>query len=117
MPIVVSPRAALRAARSVDAAKVKAERQLDGEALGKALHDERLAARYLSASAEPRIPARDLAESVCDLFEEIADYRPPRRTSVARPLSLLAHGGAVDLARRGTLSLRHRARRIVPRRA
>ena len=37
-------RAALRAARSVDAAKLKAERQLDGEALGRALHDERLAA-------------------------------------------------------------------------
>jgi tRNA nucleotidyltransferase (CCA-adding enzyme) len=37
-------RAALRAARGVDAAKVKAERQLDGEALGRALHDERLAA-------------------------------------------------------------------------
>jgi tRNA nucleotidyltransferase (CCA-adding enzyme) len=37
-------RAALRAARSVDASKVKAERNLDGEALGRALHDERLAA-------------------------------------------------------------------------
>ena len=37
-------RAALRAAKSVDAAKLKAERGLDGEALGKALHDERLAA-------------------------------------------------------------------------
>jgi tRNA nucleotidyltransferase (CCA-adding enzyme) len=37
-------RAALRAARSVDAAKVKAERNVDGEALGRALHDERLAA-------------------------------------------------------------------------
>jgi tRNA nucleotidyltransferase (CCA-adding enzyme) len=37
-------RAALRAARSVDAAKLKAERKLDGEALGKALHDERLIA-------------------------------------------------------------------------
>jgi tRNA nucleotidyltransferase (CCA-adding enzyme) len=37
-------RAALRAARSVDAAKLKAERQLDGEALGRALHEERLAA-------------------------------------------------------------------------
>jgi tRNA nucleotidyltransferase (CCA-adding enzyme) len=37
-------RAALRAAKGVDAAKVKAERGLDGEALGRALHDERLAA-------------------------------------------------------------------------
>ena len=37
-------RTALRAARSVDAGKVKAERGLDGEALGSALHDERLAA-------------------------------------------------------------------------
>jgi tRNA nucleotidyltransferase (CCA-adding enzyme) len=37
-------RAALRAAKAVDAAKVKAERGLDGEALGLALHDERLAA-------------------------------------------------------------------------
>ena len=37
-------RTALRAAKSVDAAKVKAERGLDGEALGLALHDERLAA-------------------------------------------------------------------------
>ena len=37
-------RAALRAARNVDARKIKTERGLDGEALGKALHDERLAA-------------------------------------------------------------------------
>jgi tRNA nucleotidyltransferase (CCA-adding enzyme) len=37
-------RAALRAAKAVDAAKLKAERGLDGEALGKALHEERLAA-------------------------------------------------------------------------
>jgi tRNA nucleotidyltransferase (CCA-adding enzyme) len=37
-------RAALRAARGVDAGKVKAARKLDGEALGQALHDERLAA-------------------------------------------------------------------------
>ncbi|HEX7237496.1 MAG TPA: multifunctional CCA addition/repair protein [Gammaproteobacteria bacterium] len=37
-------RAALRAAKSVDAAKVKADTGLDGEALGRALHDERLAA-------------------------------------------------------------------------
>ena len=37
-------REALRAAKAVDAAKVKAERGLDGEALGLALHDERLAA-------------------------------------------------------------------------
>jgi tRNA nucleotidyltransferase (CCA-adding enzyme) len=46
-------RAALRAARGVDAGKVKAERSLDGEALGHALHDERLAAikAELGASA------------------------------------------------------------------
>jgi tRNA nucleotidyltransferase (CCA-adding enzyme) len=37
-------RGALRAARGVDAAKVKAARNLDGAALGEALHDERLAA-------------------------------------------------------------------------
>jgi tRNA nucleotidyltransferase (CCA-adding enzyme) len=37
-------RAALRAAKAVDAAKVKAECAVDGEALGRALHDERLAA-------------------------------------------------------------------------
>jgi tRNA nucleotidyltransferase (CCA-adding enzyme) len=46
-------RAALRAARSVDAGKLKTERQLDGEALGRALHDARLAAikRELAGSA------------------------------------------------------------------
>jgi tRNA nucleotidyltransferase (CCA-adding enzyme) len=46
-------RAALRAARSVDAAKVKAERNVDGAALGRALHDARLAAikAQLGASA------------------------------------------------------------------
>jgi tRNA nucleotidyltransferase (CCA-adding enzyme) len=46
-------RAALRAARSVDAARVKAERNVDGEALGRALHDERLVAikTELDASA------------------------------------------------------------------
>ena len=37
-------RTALRATRGVDAAKVKAERNVDGEALGHALHEERLAA-------------------------------------------------------------------------
>jgi|KBSSwiStaDraftv2_1062776.scaffolds.fasta_scaffold153359_2 tRNA nucleotidyltransferase (CCA-adding enzyme) len=37
-------RAALRAAKSVDAGKVKTETGLDGEALGRALHDERLRA-------------------------------------------------------------------------
>jgi tRNA nucleotidyltransferase (CCA-adding enzyme) len=37
-------RAALRAAKAVDAAKVKAQGGVDGEALGRALHDERLAA-------------------------------------------------------------------------
>jgi tRNA nucleotidyltransferase (CCA-adding enzyme) len=46
-------RAALRAARSVDAAKVKAARNVEGEALGRALQDERLAAikTELGASA------------------------------------------------------------------
>jgi tRNA nucleotidyltransferase (CCA-adding enzyme) len=46
-------RAALSAAKAVDAGKVKAERGLDGEALGLALHDERLAAikAALAASA------------------------------------------------------------------
>ncbi|HSC15173.1 MAG TPA: multifunctional CCA addition/repair protein [Gammaproteobacteria bacterium] len=46
-------RAALRAAKAVDAARVKAERGVDGEALGRALHDERLAAikSLLRASA------------------------------------------------------------------
>jgi len=37
-------RAALRAAKAVDAGKVKTATGLDGEALGKALHEERLAA-------------------------------------------------------------------------
>ncbi len=37
-------RIALRAARGVDARKVQAERGVEGEALGKALHEERLAA-------------------------------------------------------------------------
>jgi tRNA nucleotidyltransferase (CCA-adding enzyme) len=46
-------RSALRAARGVDAAKIKAELNLDGEALGRALHDARLAAvkAELKASA------------------------------------------------------------------
>jgi tRNA nucleotidyltransferase (CCA-adding enzyme) len=47
-------RAALRAAKSVDAAKVKAQTGLDGEALGKALHDARLAAiKVLLATSAP----------------------------------------------------------------
>ena len=37
-------RTALRAARGVDAARVQSERKLEGEALGKALHQARLAA-------------------------------------------------------------------------
>ena len=37
-------RVALRAARAVDARKLQVERGLDGEALGSALYDERLAA-------------------------------------------------------------------------
>jgi tRNA nucleotidyltransferase (CCA-adding enzyme) len=48
-------RSALRAARSVDAAKVKAERGLDGEALGKALHEERLAAVKRALAALPAV--------------------------------------------------------------
>jgi tRNA nucleotidyltransferase (CCA-adding enzyme) len=46
-------RTALKAARSVAAALLKAERGLDGEALGKALHDERLRAikRALGSTA------------------------------------------------------------------
>jgi tRNA nucleotidyltransferase (CCA-adding enzyme) len=45
-------RTALRAAKSVDAAQIKIEKALEGEALGKALHDARLAAvkRVLAAS-------------------------------------------------------------------
>ena len=46
---------ALRAARSVDAAKVKAERGLDGAALGAALHDERLAAVKRALAASPAV--------------------------------------------------------------
>ena len=37
-------RIALRAARGVDARKVQTERGVEGEALGRALHEERLAA-------------------------------------------------------------------------
>jgi tRNA nucleotidyltransferase (CCA-adding enzyme) len=46
-------RIALRAAKGVDAGQIKAARGLDGEALGKALHDERLHAvkRALGSSA------------------------------------------------------------------
>jgi tRNA nucleotidyltransferase (CCA-adding enzyme) len=47
-------RAALRAAKAVDATKVKAARGLDGEALGRALHDERLAAiKNVLRASEP----------------------------------------------------------------
>ena len=47
-------RAALRAAKAVDAGKLKAETGLDGEALGRALHDERLAAvKAALAAARP----------------------------------------------------------------
>ena len=48
-------RAALRAAKNVDAAKLKAERGLDGEALGRALHDERLAAIKAMVAASPAV--------------------------------------------------------------
>jgi tRNA nucleotidyltransferase (CCA-adding enzyme) len=44
-------RVALRAAKSVNAGKVKAELGLEGEALGKALHDERL--RAIKRALEP----------------------------------------------------------------
>jgi tRNA nucleotidyltransferase (CCA-adding enzyme) len=46
-------RSALRAARGVDAHKVKAERGVDGEALGRALHEERLAAIKSALSTSP----------------------------------------------------------------
>jgi tRNA nucleotidyltransferase (CCA-adding enzyme) len=46
-------RVALRAARGVDAGKVRAERQVEGEALGKALHDERLAAIKAALKSTP----------------------------------------------------------------
>ena len=47
-------RTALRAARSIDAGRVRAERQVEGEALGRALHVERLAAieRALRAATQ-----------------------------------------------------------------
>lgn len=48
-------RAALRAARSVDAAQVKAESGLDGAALGQALHDERLRAVKRALAALPAV--------------------------------------------------------------
>ena len=73
-------------------------------------HDDRPAAQYLSAAAEPCIAVDDMTRSVCDLFEEIADYRTPLRTSVIRPVSLLMHGGAIDLVRRGCLLAGHRIR-------
>jgi tRNA nucleotidyltransferase (CCA-adding enzyme) len=44
-------RLALRAARAVDAGRVRAERQVEGEALGRALHDERLVA--IKAALKP----------------------------------------------------------------
>jgi tRNA nucleotidyltransferase (CCA-adding enzyme) len=46
-------RVALRAARGVDASKVRAERNVEGEALGKALHDERLAAIKAALKTTP----------------------------------------------------------------
>jgi tRNA nucleotidyltransferase (CCA-adding enzyme) len=48
-------RAALRAAKGVDATKVKEERGVEGEALGLALHDERLAAIKTALSAAPSV--------------------------------------------------------------
>jgi tRNA nucleotidyltransferase (CCA-adding enzyme) len=48
-------RIALRAAKSVDAGQVKAERGLDGEALGKALHDERLRAIKHALGSSPAV--------------------------------------------------------------
>jgi tRNA nucleotidyltransferase (CCA-adding enzyme) len=44
-------RAALRAVRSVDAAQVRADTGLEGEALGRALHDARLKALQDSSAA------------------------------------------------------------------
>jgi tRNA nucleotidyltransferase (CCA-adding enzyme) len=54
-------RLALRAAKSVSAAQVKAERGLEGEALGKALHDERL--RAIKRALEPAAEGEDAAHS------------------------------------------------------
>jgi tRNA nucleotidyltransferase (CCA-adding enzyme) len=55
-------RIALRAAKGVDAGQIKAARGLDGEALGKALHDERLhAVKHAlgsSAAVEEQHPSR-----------------------------------------------------------
>jgi len=48
-------RAALRAARSVDAAQVKADSGLDGAALGEALHRARLAAVKRALAASPAV--------------------------------------------------------------
>jgi hypothetical protein len=42
---------ALRAARAVDAGRVRDERRVEGEALGRALHDERLVA--IKAALKP----------------------------------------------------------------
>ena len=46
-------RVALLAARGVDASKVRAERKVDGEALGKALQEERLAAVKAALHDQP----------------------------------------------------------------
>jgi tRNA nucleotidyltransferase (CCA-adding enzyme) len=46
-------RTALRAARGIDAAKIRAASALEGEALGRALHAERLAAITAALRAEP----------------------------------------------------------------
>jgi tRNA nucleotidyltransferase (CCA-adding enzyme) len=48
-------RAALRAAKGVDAVKVKAELELDGEALGNALHQARLAAIKAMLGRSPTV--------------------------------------------------------------
>ena len=76
-------------------------------------HDERLAAQYLSAAAEPRVTVEEMSRAVCDLFEEVADYRPSRGSSVVRPLSLLVHGGALEIAHKANLSIRYRLARLV----
>jgi tRNA nucleotidyltransferase (CCA-adding enzyme) len=47
-------RNALRAARAVDSARLRAERNLEGEPLGKALHQERLAAVKAALAARPQ---------------------------------------------------------------
>jgi alpha(1,3/1,4) fucosyltransferase len=77
--------------------------------------DEHLAAGYLGATAKPRVGAAEMKQAICDLFAEAADHRPSRRSSLTRPVSLLAHGGAGELVRKGTRSARYRLTRLLRR--